>query len=500
MANRYENSEQPIRSEIADTTEPAVSPIEAKLAVLTPRQILFVELLSQGYKRYSIASKSETEQNEAIDIINGMLKELKLETDQGLVYLLLDQGLLQIDDKEKESAEQKIAQLDPRDQKILEGFMPDTGYEAAAKRAGLATGTIKHYMTGINRVLGTKSLAQSIRTGYAAGLRANEKNVRLKTEGKPINRKNISDFMVWMYPRLALDELNQLSDAEIVAVSELLVELANDRLARANVSTARKMRPGVRIVERWLEGESIFTIAEDRGRTDGSILFGLSGSASRLADSVESHEILEAAKVRVAEAQASLPSPASEAAPQDQETVRDVVLSIHQEYMGRVALRDLSYHGHRQLPENFEAELVTSLNVSHRPLHNSEILKIFTGDSYTAPDILNQVLKTLQDLTEKGLIFDVGNGQYSTWGQIEEADIEVTETERIPELPPQPEPKKPSHRSPESWEPAHYSDDYRTGYHRPADKRSTLQDMINNAGIIGEANDHPRKRSKKKRR
>lgn len=459
-------------------------PLAERLASLTFEQLQVAELLSKGVKRSEIAAMRSASTPEITAIASSLSETLGTQTRHGAIYLLLEAGVLPVDEAERSLAGQKIAGLDDRGRGIIGAMMPDRDWDDAALRLGLAPGTLKSYYSAVNKQLGSRTRPETIRWAYAGGLKAEE--AEQPAVDMAVSRGNLLAFLSWMYPNQQLNGFHEMNEEELRVAARVIAGDSKDRMKGLDARTAKKILPSVQNVEAWLEGQSIARIAKGRGKTDGSIMLGLTGLAAKIATPGGPEDLYERVKqaaekkaTRAWEIGAMATANSEDALALGEVSVRDVVMNIKNALPDRkVTSSDEPYERTADLPETLEAELISWMNARHQPIHISEIAELYSDNALTNEDFYRQLDDSLSGLADGQLIFDVGDGYYSTWlepEEVEEASPELPEP--AIEVPPAatPEPPRPRERS-------YREEDY--SYRPPVvDKRSALKAMLEQAGI-----------------
>ena len=497
MTTDYEVVERPDGLEFSQKLT-----IGERLTSLTYEQVVLIDLLSQGYKRSEVATEREAQTPEITALTADTLNRLGVKSNHGAAYLLLSEGYLTVGDGEREAARGKIASLTERQQDMISTIMNDLSYEAAGDALDLNSSTLKQYFTKINAALDSSSLMQTVRIGFAAGLKPSEAKHQPETgqvvqvEQKPVSRDNLLSFVSWMYPREKIDRY-ELTDDDIRATAQIILDASKQLMKDLDGKTARRVRSSVQNLQAWLEGQTIAHIAMSQGKTDGSISISLSSWANRLAPLFDELEgLIEETKSR-AEKNASvawqvgiLATAGSEdmLAP-GEKTVKDVILNIKSELKHRkVTSSDEPYEKPLVPPETFEAELVTLFNALREPLHISRIVQLFGGGAFAPAEIYNQVYEVLSKLEAAGEIESQEGGYFGTWSSEDEEPQPAAEPAQL-----QPDTEV------RLRQPTKTYDKVTERYLHPlTDKSAALQNMLEDAGISddGQSGRRGRRRSR----
>lgn len=115
-------------------------------------------------------------------------------------------------------------------------------------------------------------------------------------ELSPIARQQIQEYLAWMYPKEAFDEMDKLSDEEMSAIADA-VRAAADRYDNSlRRPRKRHVTPAaVGYLDRWLKGQGVPKIALAAGKNEGTVRLSLAPFAEKLGNYVSLDELLEQA-------------------------------------------------------------------------------------------------------------------------------------------------------------------------------------------------------------
>lgn len=478
-----------------------------RIAGLTVEQVYVMDLLSQGHSRSEIAAERQVQTKEVNAIIADVAKTLEVKKPYRAIYLLLDSGRIQVSDEERQQAVQKAAKLSPRSKEALETIMSDLTPEEAAKKLRLTEGTLSGYIYGARTAFEVHTAEEAVRVGYAAGLRAAEaEDIRgHDKKDNPILPPNVRKFIGWMYPAVSPEKLDQVGDKELETIARILIEEAETKIEGLDWRSTKKIEAAIESLQIWFEGQSIPKMAAARGRTEGSVLIGLSKRATKMANLggidgllTKAQELLAAKETHVSIAAGQLAVGAGDEA-DSEETVAGVIKTIQGQITAKkFASTNESYLRPIKITELFEPEVVTMLNLSQRRLHIGEIIMALFGRE--APETEHdEVAAALAGIAEAGFIFDEENGYYSTWREAPE--VETTNVRPI-NLEPQAEIGTTGPIAGEQSQ--FYGDDWprhsTTGLYPVDTKPKTLREMVQSAGISDNMDLKPKQRGRNKSR
>ena len=309
------------------------------IGALTLEQRAVYDLYSQGYALSEIARYRGTDKSNIQEVIASVPRVF--EADKATATMaMLKEGALSPLDGEAEAAQEAVQRLAAVLKEVLGAFVIAGTYEEAGKMLGY---TVEETRLDIEiaavDMRADYNMAQIARIAYVARLddyfrhrqRLLEdftvKEPIVESEPEPVEEKaeepepvaepeiaepepevfelnpeakaNIQTYITWMFTKEEKIEetIGAFDDEKLATLADAIRAAAKKYISSVKPLKKRKaVTPAGEYVNRWLDGQTIPTIAGAMGKTDGTVRLSLEPFAEKIGDSTTFEELLAQAE------------------------------------------------------------------------------------------------------------------------------------------------------------------------------------------------------------